>query len=114
MEWDDADDPPAGGAAGRPLRLLYAATAFGALVAVALAIIGVLLVRHELDKPDHRREAVVAKYQQQYRQCVQLGRTPAGCMGIVARRCAADPYWDGDVDAVARYCVFPVRSSPHG
>jgi hypothetical protein len=109
MDWVAAEDGPV---RGRSVRLLYAATAFGALVAVVLAVIGVLLVKREIDKPDHRREAVIAKYQQQYRDCAQRGTSAGVCKRTIARRCAADRYWNSD-EAAARYCIFPARSALH-
>lgn len=109
MDWVDAEDVPAN---GRSVRLLYAATAFGALVAVTLAVFGVLLVKREIDKPDHRREAVIAKYQQQYRQCLQQGRTPTRCATAIEARCAKDPYWSKP-ETAATYCssIRPRRNS---
>lgn len=102
-------DEPSSRQRRRNGRVLAAVVAVAGALALALAVVGVIAVRHYLDDASSVTERMALKYHAQYRACVEDGRDRARCAATAETACAADGVWVGDshsVDDIRRACRF--------
>ncbi len=84
-------------------RLLVRLCIAGAALALALGAGGIVLIRSYLDHASSADKVVAAKYQREYRHCIQDGGPQRACADRAEQRCLADPHWTketGTDDAV--------------
>jgi hypothetical protein len=114
LEFDVRREETASPARRRRVRALVATCVTGALVAIAAAVAGVIVVNHYLDQRSTVGAAISATYQRSYRSCVENGGGRAACGAAAAADCRVDPRWRTEPDRVteiAAHCRFGPDSS---